>query len=337
MRCPGNNNQLCGAGNRLNLYVNSEYVQPTASNYGNWIHQNCLGDSSGARVLRGGSWSDYGGMTVERCAGAAAGHQFFAVEYGGECYWGNDIYPTGNSYNDGSCNMGCAGNMGQLCGGGNRLNLYKNNQYVIPPTPNPGLYTFKYQGCYTDNGNSHALTNLYEDWGAMRVQRCLLKAAGFKYAGVEYYGQCWYGNTLNSQIAGNQAECNTPCKGMPGELCGGSDRLSLYLNEAYVPPAITNPGPINGFVYSGCYTDNDNARTLDHVLEDWNGMTVARCMAAATGYKYAAVEYYGQCYYGNEIRNGGQVASADGCNTAVSINYSLISHFPQKRPAPYHF
>jgi hypothetical protein len=109
---------------------------------------------------------------------------------------------------------------------------------------------------------------------------------------------------------------------MPGELCGGPDRLSLYLNEAYVPLAITNPGPINGFTYSGCYMDSENSRTLENLLEDWNGMTVARCMAAAAGFKYAAVEYYGQCFYGNELRNGAQLSSADGCNTAVSINQS---------------
>jgi hypothetical protein len=69
--------------------------------------------------------------------------------------------------------------------------------------------------------------------------------------------------------------------------------MNLYQNANYEPPASVNPG-ILPFTMRGCYTDNPNNRALPIQLVDWTGMTVQKCLEAAGGYRFAAVEYYGK-------------------------------------------
>jgi hypothetical protein len=63
-------------------------------------------------------------MTVEKCAAAvaAAGYKYAAVQYGIQCYGGNDI----SAYvEQGTCNTPCAGNSDQICGGGCANSIYQ--------------------------------------------------------------------------------------------------------------------------------------------------------------------------------------------------------------------
>jgi hypothetical protein len=69
--------------------------------------------------------------------------------------------------------------------------------------------------------------------------------------------------------------------------------MNLYQNANYQPPISVNPG-VPPFVLLGCYTDDPNSRALPKSLVDWNAMTVQKCLQAAVGRRYAAVEYYGK-------------------------------------------
>lgn len=142
----------------------------------------------------------------------------------------------------------------------------------------------------------------------MTVAKCLDIAKNYKYAGVEYYGyesaftlligiltsfrECRYGNTLSSSSTKASSGCNTPCAGNGAEICGGSDRMTLYQNQAYQPPALENVG-VGNFQSMGCYTDSSSFRGLSEMTTDWSGMTVAKCVEIAKEYKYAGVEFYG--------------------------------------------
>ncbi|EFW13530.1 copper radical oxidase [Coccidioides posadasii str. Silveira] len=66
----------------------------------------------------------------------------------------------------------------------------------------------------------------------------------------------------------------------------------------------------NDWKYLGCYTDSVGARTLSNVgytLGGPSNMTVENCENAcmSEGYVYAGVEYSGECWCDNELRNGG--------------------------------
>ena len=68
-------------------------------------------------------------------------------------------------------------------------------------------------------------------------------------------------------------------------------------NDIYNIPPCTQP--YTPFIYSGCYTENTSgARALPfNPSLSFNSMTVERCTAAckSNGYRYAGLEYYGQC------------------------------------------
>jgi glucan 1,3-beta-glucosidase len=140
MACAGNPGEICGGNQRLDVYQSS-----TA-----WKFLGCYTDKVLARTL-----DDYitvpggqGATTIENCQAAcrAAGYTLAGVEYANECckflvslplsasstatnFLGCDnavrnggaLAPNGNA----GCNMTCAGNSAETCGGNFRLDLYQ--------------------------------------------------------------------------------------------------------------------------------------------------------------------------------------------------------------------
>ncbi|PVH89971.1 hypothetical protein DL98DRAFT_508192 [Cadophora sp. DSE1049] len=161
--CPGNPNEYCGAGNRLELYKltsaatssrSSSSVRSTSSAssvrssssvssrsstaptstptlaikpvVGNYVRQGCYTEGDGVRALSGAQYVDYVGMTLEICASNCAGTAYFGVEYGGECYCGQTLDATSiPAANQLDCSFICPGDASEYCGAGNRLELYK--------------------------------------------------------------------------------------------------------------------------------------------------------------------------------------------------------------------
>jgi hypothetical protein len=91
------------------------------------------------------------------------------------------------------------------------------------------------------------------------------------------------------------------------------------MSSAQSVTATFNPAPAN---YAGCFTD-DISRALPVELSA-GGQTVQSCtqMAAAAGYVYAGLQYYGQCFAGNKLGYT-QVADAE-CNTLCNANPSEV-------------
>jgi hypothetical protein len=60
---------------------------------------------------------------------------------------------------------------------------------------------------------------------------CALMNPLFKFSGVEYTTQCFCGTTIHEQAAkadGTTTKCDTPCKGNPAEMCGGSCAITMF-------------------------------------------------------------------------------------------------------------
>jgi hypothetical protein len=93
-----------------------------------------------------------------------------------------------------------------------------------------GSYSF--YSCYKDSPRALSVVAASD---TMSVDACakLAAAANAGWFGLEYARECWYGNTLAAGTSNATAsDCNMACKGMPGQLCGGSGRLSLYKRNA---------------------------------------------------------------------------------------------------------
>lgn len=155
MTCNGNVTTYCGGAYRLNTYKKnstlasgatstsgastSAAVSATPSPTGpitvedltGYTYLGCYSEATQGRAL-----SDLGNpipgntVTPAACAQGCAKYFYFGVEYSGECYCGNNInvgsaLVPGDTPDVTQCNMKCNGNSTELCGGPNRLNMYK--------------------------------------------------------------------------------------------------------------------------------------------------------------------------------------------------------------------
>ena len=78
------------------------------------------------------------------------GYAYAGVEYGAECYCANTLRTSGVPAPEADCNMQCAGNEYELCGGPNRLNVFHNAAAVVSaagPATNAGPQGWGFQGC----------------------------------------------------------------------------------------------------------------------------------------------------------------------------------------------
>jgi hypothetical protein len=107
------------------------------------------------------------------------------------------------------------------------------------------------------------------------------------------------------------------CTGNGAEFCGGSDRLNLFNNTAYIYPG--NPQVVNSYVYQGCYHEGTNGRLLSAAsYTDDVGMTVESCTAFCAENMpngvYAGVEYSHECYCAATLPAGAVAEPDSDCN-----------------------
>ncbi|KAL7928405.1 glycoside hydrolase family 55 protein [Trichoderma chlorosporum] len=134
MTCSGAPTQTCGGPNRLDVY---SLATATASSsppaVTGWNFRGCYTDSVNARALIAESVPNGpSSMTIEACQSVckSLGYVLAGLEFADECYCGNSlangatIAPDGNA----QCNMACAGNAAETCGGSNRLDIYSFGQ-----------------------------------------------------------------------------------------------------------------------------------------------------------------------------------------------------------------
>ncbi|KAF3933048.1 hypothetical protein ABW20_dc0107123 [Dactylellina cionopaga] len=248
-------------------------------------------------------------MTVAGCLQKAAGYRYAAVEYFGECYYGNVLAVASAQTANTNCNSRCDGKKTEICGGADAIALYESSSY----TPPPALTSV---GCFTDSSESRALQFYYVDWNHMTIEKCKELSAGYRYAALEYYGECFWGNSINPDTNSQPSNgCNTPCTGNNAQMCGGSGQMSLYENSNYQPP---QPPTLNQgndmFTLSGCFSGT--GQILANVW-DSDSMTVDKCLEKAESYLYAAVRGGTSCLYGDELTGATQGAIGE-CMVACS-------------------
>lgn len=156
--CAGNKMQYCGAGNRLQLYKNAAAVAastvssssasasrtstsstpiPTPTVFPgnmNFTNYSCVAEPSNGRVLSRQILNDGDNMTIATCLEKCWNYKYAGVEYGRECWCGNDLNFGGSSATTPGknvsitdCDYKCPGNKYEYCGAGSRINMYINN------------------------------------------------------------------------------------------------------------------------------------------------------------------------------------------------------------------
>ncbi|KAH7906672.1 copper radical oxidase-like protein [Hygrophoropsis aurantiaca] len=356
MACTGKASELCGAGNRLDIFW-SGAAPPAAPiivpSVGNWTSLGCYSDSAATRALAYGT-ATTGGVTAESCTTACynAGYPLAGMEYSTQCFCGLSLESNSAPTTASDCDMTCVGNSSEYCGGPNRLNLY-NYTGTLPSTPpanggggasdsgggatnvspvSSGLpSSWTYGACYVDNANGRALGNEYDN-NSVTVESCIAHCVSSNYtlAAIEYSTQCFCGDYLtNGAAKAPEADCNMACGGNANEACGGPNRLSVYTstgNVTVLPIPTTQTTSLPGeWAYKGCLAElgAGSPRMLPYELDWPTNNTVDACLnqCASYGYPAAGLEYGEQCFCGDitdVTNNGGVFAPETDCNMPCS-------------------
>ncbi|KAH8701492.1 copper radical oxidase [Phaeosphaeriaceae sp. PMI808] len=198
-----------------------------------------------------------------------------------------------------------------------------------------------YKGCYIDSGRQRTLSSARFASDTQSAESCIkfCKDRGYLLAGTGYSNECFCDNSIDSSSALTSFGCSTSCSGNINEVCGGSDRLSVYQHVKNLVVARQVPGngtalKKQGWFPEGCYTDSVGSRTLASGGTVDGAMTNAKCQNAcrSAGYILAGTEYSGECYCDNQIRNNGGPAS-DGeakCNMLCNGNQTEACGGPDR-------
>lgn len=305
----------------LHRLVSSSRLFPTARETLVLTRGECsYGDTPSSRALTGPSFCD-DTVSEEQCIAFCDGHGYpvAGVEYGRECYCGYSLGPSGTKQSELDCNMPCKGNPDELCGAGNRLNVFTNGDSA--PTTLPQAGDYKSLGCYSDSPSARTLTTRMSLNGNVRVSDCTsaCKAAGFQYAGLEYGSECYCGSSIqNGGHLIDDSSCNMACTADHTQLCGGPGAINVYQSPNAVQKWDRIP---DGWTSKSCYTDDVSHRTLAKQMS-LSSNTVEGCIYAcnSAGFTFAGVEYSSECFCGNSIDNGASPASS-GCDMACSGNH----------------
>ncbi|KAK0647060.1 WSC domain-containing protein [Cercophora newfieldiana] len=206
-------------------------AQVTSNYYG------CYTEVTG-RALSANTTSDFTLMDEPLCKAfcttGANAYALWGLEYSGECYCADTLaqgsFPTFAT----DCSNTCPGDPATTCGGGNRLSLYGSS--ATPPTvtynsyPPPAVTTYTPVDCYVEPPSGRALPGASTSSNSMTVEACasFCLNSGFKTFGLEYERECWCDNVNGGTVATSPAECNMACNGDAGQVCGGSERLSVW-------------------------------------------------------------------------------------------------------------
>ncbi|KAN0105464.1 copper radical oxidase [Russula decolorans] len=256
MLCSGNSSEFCGGPDRLNVYNytgtdlpprdrggdDGSPVFPVISNLQTgWSYNACWVDNAHGRVFQT-EFPDNQTLTVEACIASCSSQNFSlaGLEYSVQCFCGNNLVQGSVRAPDSECNMGCHGNTTEACGGRDRLSVYTSTgsvtTYPIPTvltTDLPG--NWKYSRCLAEPGAVRVFPYQVIFPHNNSAQNCLTQCSTFGYpaAGMEAGDECWCGDvediTNNGGTTALETDCTTACSGDPLHLCGGPQRLQLYL------------------------------------------------------------------------------------------------------------
>ncbi|GAP84127.1 putative WSC domain-containing protein [Rosellinia necatrix] len=327
--CSGDETEYCGAGDRLELYVTNApiptptgtlAIKPTVTPY---LRVGCY-EELPSRALTGGVFpSD--SMTLELCAESCDGFTYFATEYGRECYCGQFIDPRSNVTDDADCNIVCAGDETEYCGGSDRLEMYRlinppTSTSMMPtptvtPTHKPTVSSYAFQGCWTEGDGVRALDAKSTAADDVTLESCADFCQDYHYFGTEFGRECHCGDSLAaSSNETDLADCSVPCAGDPSEYCGAGNRLNLYYSNTTAGPS--QPLVVGNYSWFGCQTEGAGVRALAAKSLVDAEMTLDACAAFCEGSVYFGAEYGVECYCGDEFGEGSVAAPTGQCNVA---------------------
>ncbi|WVF71809.1 hypothetical protein IAT40_006617 [Kwoniella sp. CBS 6097] len=240
MKC-GGSGAICGGPSALTVFVKdsvlysgsltSDLTTVKVTLPTDWAaaSSTCIQEGSTGRALAGASYYD-DNMTIGKCLAfcKTKGMQWAGIEYSRECFCGNDLVNGASLDRTGSCDMTCPGQPGTTCGGPSLLSLFKDSSLLYSLTQ---IGDWSKQGCIQEVAG-RALNGASLVTNDMTLEKCtsFCSSKGFAFAGLEYATECYCGNSLanSATLSAFSTQCNMPCCGASGQICGGPNAITLY-------------------------------------------------------------------------------------------------------------
>jgi hypothetical protein len=310
--CMGNSLEYCGAGQRLSVYTMNGVSQSpslsgsstsstssisaspsptgpqTVTTLAGWNYLGCYTEATTGRALNGILLPIPAAVTdVETCAAACSAYTYFGVEYGQECYCG-DFLNAGsvNSItvpNSNPCNIVCANNANEYCGGRSVLNLY---QVAISSSS-----TLSSTSSSTTSSSVSSVSSSSSSSTASPSSSTTVSSSSTT-------------STVSSSSSSSSTSSFSTASSSPLPYTDMTANGFAFLGCAPEDTHATD-GP---------------GRTLSGTLYADDAMTDGKCMAfcLSHGYAFAGTEYTRECWCGNSVAPGREpqttIASLAGCN-----------------------
>ncbi|NXN25631.1 WSCD2 protein, partial [Nycticryphes semicollaris] len=192
----------------------------------------CYVDNTRRRTLRGVSFFDYKKMTVFRCQDNCAerGYLYAGLEFGAECYCGHKIQASNASESE--CNMACKGERSNICGGVNRLSIYRL-ELAQESARRYGSAIFR--GCFRQPDNVSIALPISQIMLNMSVDKCVDFCTEKEYPLSALAGtacRCGFPTTLFTLHEREDEQlCAQKCAGEEFESCGTAEYLLVYQTQ----------------------------------------------------------------------------------------------------------
>nr|XP_033813303.1 WSC domain-containing protein 2 [Geotrypetes seraphini]XP_033813304.1 WSC domain-containing protein 2 [Geotrypetes seraphini] len=192
----------------------------------------CYMDDTRRRALRGVSFFDYKKMTVFRCQDNCAerGYLYAGLEFGAECYCGHKIQALNVSESE--CNMECKGEKSNICGGVNRLSIYRL-ELTQESARRYGSAIFR--GCFHRPENISLALPVQSIMLNMSVDKCVDLCTEKEYPLAVLAGticHCGFPTTyFTLHDREDEQLCTQKCSGEEFESCGNSEYFVVYQTQ----------------------------------------------------------------------------------------------------------
>ncbi|XP_075374019.1 sialate:O-sulfotransferase 1 [Mycteria americana] len=195
-------------------------MKHTAEHKGTYM--GCFSDDSRERTLKGAVFYDLRRMTVSHCQEACAerAYTYAGLAYGAECYCGNKLPATSSKPEE--CNSECKGEKGSVCGGVNRLSVYRVEELRAGARRRRNVI---YRGCF------RAPENLTDTFPASLIQPNLTVEMCSEFCSKKEFPL--------AVIRGRECYCGYPTRrfslhdGADGLLCSGLHNASSATEGKY--------------------------------------------------------------------------------------------------------
>ncbi|TID00360.1 putative fungistatic metabolite [Colletotrichum higginsianum] len=248
--CGGDSTQLCGAGNRLSVYVYSPEGAVVDSETSTTVAATTTTFSTLA-VPSNGTATTVATTTETPLAEEAGSRTAAAVEPTVESSTTTASFTPSNSTIT-SVSVTAEASSASSTPLATNLPTTLPSSSVLPdtttstssatPTPigpviSPGNENFTYYGCFSEPEIGRLLPTQILNRVNMTIDMCLNACYDTNYAGVEYGRECWCGDSLSlggtdeTRPAANVTgtECSFTCPGNSTQFCGAGVRMSLYI------------------------------------------------------------------------------------------------------------